>query len=254
MKLYPKVSISAALFFLCLSLCTDAQNVRDSVLFAPMVKFSYAVHLPGGDLSKRFGINSAVGLNFSIKTRSSLFFGADGSFVFGNNIKENGILDSLKTSTGFIINQNGNPAIVRLFERGFTVSLHVGKLFPLWSPNKNSGLLIYAGPAYFQHKIGIDDIGRQSAQLAGNYLKGYDRLSSGFGLHEFIGYVYLGSNRMINFFAGFDLIQAFTKSQRSFDYDLMKADIEKRLDILSGIRVGWILPLYKKNTQQFHYH
>lgn len=254
MKLSPKKIVLVSMFLMCISFYTYAQNVRDSVVFAPMVKVSYGVYLPGGDLSHRFGVNSAVGLNFSIKTKNNLFFGVDGSFVFGNNIKEDGILDSLKTSTGFIINQNGNPAIVRLFERGFTASFHVGKLFPLWSSNKNSGLLIYAGPTYFQHKIAIDDIGRQSAQLVGNYLKGYDRLSSGYGLHEFIGYAYLGNNRMINFFIGLDLVQAFTKSQRSFDYDLMKADIERRLDILSGIRVGWILPLYKRNTQQFHYY
>jgi len=219
-----------------------------------MVKISYASHIPGGDLSARFGVNSAINLNFSIKTKKNVFFGIDGGFIFGNNIKEKGILDSLKNSSGFIIDQNGNPATVRLFERGFTLTLHVGKLFPIWSKNKNSGLLIYGGPNYIQHKIKIDDIGRQSPQLVSGYLKGYDRLTSGFGFHEFIGYVYLGNNRILNFFAGLDFYQAFTKSQRSYNYDTMVADTKQRFDMLSGIRIGWVLPLYRSSPQQFYYY
>ncbi|MBI4930740.1 MAG: hypothetical protein HY841_08260 [Bacteroidetes bacterium] len=232
----------------------SAQNVKDSSLFFPMVKFSYSFQLPGGDLAKRFGYNSNVGLNFSIKTKRNLIFGASGSFLFGDQIKENGILDSLKTSSGFIINQNGNPSVVRLFERGFTVSLHVGKLFPILSPNKNSGIIIYAGPVFLRHKIKMDDIGHQSPQLVDPYPKGYDRLTAGLGAHEFIGYMYVGNKRMLNFFGGFEFTQAFTKSQRSYDYDLMKADTDKRIDLLNGIRIGWILPLYKKTPQEFYYH
>ncbi|TAL59555.1 MAG: hypothetical protein EPN85_09120 [Bacteroidetes bacterium] len=241
--------------YLVFSACfSDAQNVRDSSLFIPMLKFSYAAYMPGGDLSDRFGVSSAIGIKFSIKTKKNLFLGVDGSFIFGNNIKEKGILDSLKTSTGFIIDQNGNPATVRLFERGFTASIHIGKLFRLLSNNKNSGLLIYGGPVYFQHKIRIDDIGGQSPQLVKGYKEGYDRLTAGFGFHEFAGYMYLGNNRILNFFGGFDFVQAITKSQRSYNYDLMNSDTDSRFDILSGIRFGWILPLYRSSPQQFYYH
>ena len=101
-------------FFFVLSV-SRGQNVKDSSLFFPMIKFSYAFQIPGGDLAKRFGYNSNVGLDFSIKMKKNLIFGANGSFFFGDQIKENGMLDSLKTSTssgphtGFIINQNGNP-------------------------------------------------------------------------------------------------------------------------------------------------
>jgi hypothetical protein len=240
------------LFLLIVSF-SQAQNVKDSSLFISMVKFSYAVQAPSGDMAKRFGVSSAVALNFSMKTKRNLYFGFDGSFVFGNNIKEVGILDSLKTSSGFIITQNGNPATVRLFERGYGASVHIGKLFNLFYHNKNSGILVYAGPTYFQHKIKIDDIGRQTAELVESYKKGYDRLTSGFGFHEFIGYVYLSNNRILNFFGGFDCMQAFTKSQRSYDFDLMKADTRNRLDLLSGIRIGWILPLYRSTPQQYYY-
>jgi len=240
----------------CFSALCDvgAQNVKDSSLAIPLLKFSYAVQVPAGDLAKRFGVNSNVGLDFSMKTKQNWIFGANGNFIFGNNIKENGILDSIKTSSGFIINQNGTPAVVRLFERGFTASLYFGKSFSVWSKNPNSGIVVYGGPAFLLHKIKIDDIGKQSPQLVDPYPKGYDRLTAGFGLHEFIGYVFLGNNRIINFFGGFEFIQAFTKSQRSWDYDLMKADTENRTDLLFGFRVGWILPLYKKVPQKYYYY
>ena len=253
MKLYSKIFFPLVSCLFSLLSVSRAQNVKDSSLFVPMVKFSYAFQIPGGDLQRRFGYNSNVGLIFSIKTKRNLFFGASGSFFFGDQIKEMGILDSLKTSTGFIINQNGNPAVVRLYERGVTVSLHVGKMFNVFAGNKNSGLLLYAGPTYIRHKIKINDIGRQSPQLVDSYQKGYDRLTAGFGAQEFIGYIYLGNKRMLNCFFGFEFTQAFTKSQRSFDYVLMKADTDKRTDLLYGIRVGWILPLYKRVPQQFYY-
>jgi hypothetical protein len=259
MKLNRKIFILLSSVFCLLSFFSSAQNVKDSSLFFPMLKFSYAFQLPGGDLAKRFGYNSSISLNFSIKTRSNWIVGTSSSFFFGDQIKENGILDSLKTSTsngphtGFIIDQNGHPATVRLFERGLTVSFFAGKIFPVFSSNKNSGILFYAGPTYIRHKIKMDDIGRQSPQLVNPYPKGYDRLTAGFGAHEFIGYQYLGNKRIMNFFAGLEFIQTITKSQRSFDYDLMRTDTKQRTDLLFGIRVGWILPFYSKPSKEFYY-
>ena len=254
MKSYMSKFIVLVYCLLSIVLYSSAQNVKDSALFTPMVKLSYSFQTPQGNLVDRFGYNSNVGLDFSIKTKSNFIIGAEGSFFFGDQIKEIGILDSLKNSTGFIINQSGNPSVVRLFERGFTVGINVGMLFPSLVPNKNSGIIVYGGPVFMMHKIKIDDIGHQSAQLVDPYPKGYDRLTAGFGAHEFIGYMYLGNKRMLNFFIGVESTQAFTKSQRSYDYDLRRADTEKRLDILNGIRVGWILPLYKRTPKEFYYN
>ena len=249
-----KISISIVCCLLSIVYSADAQNIKDSSLFIPMVKFSYSGMWSGGDMAKRFGFGSVVSLNFSIKTKRNLFFGGEGSFIFGDNVNETGILDSLMTTSGFIINQSGNPATVRIYERGFTASLHIGKLFSIGKHSKNSGVLVYAGPTYLWHWISIDDIGHQSPQLVDEYLKGYDRFTGGFGIHEFIGYTYFGSNRIINFFAGFDFTQAFTKSLRSYDYDLMRPDTQNRVDLLSGFRIGWILPLYRATPDEFYYH
>ena len=113
---------------------------------------------------------------------------------------------------------------------------------------------MYAGPVYMSHKIRIDDIGRQSPQLLNAYKKGYDRLTAGLGVQEYIGYMYMSNKRMLNFFFGFEFMQGFTKSQRSYDYDLRQADTDKRIDMLSGFRIGWVLPLYTRHPQEFYYH
>ncbi|MFH1004083.1 MAG: hypothetical protein V1781_01075 [Bacteroidota bacterium] len=259
MNLTHKIFLSVVGCLLSVIFSSQAQvNVKDSSLFIPLIKFSYAFQLPGGNLEKRFGNNSNIGIDFSVKMKKNILIGAGWHYIFGNQIKEN-VLDSISTGSGFsndgfIIDQNGGPAYIRIFERGFTASVFFGKIFPVAGSNPNSGIMIYGGPAFLQHKIKIDDIGHQSPQLTDNYKKGYDRLTNGFGLHEFLGYVCISNKRMINFYGGFEFYQTFTQSRRSFDFDLMKRDTDKRTDFLFGVRVGWILPLYKKVPQQYYYY
>ena len=229
-------------------------SIKDSSVFVPMVCASYGFQFPGGDLTKRFGPNSNFGLSFLIKNKKNLVYGISGSFIFGNKLREDGILDTISTSTGQIIDANGQYAEVRLFERGFATHLHFGIVFPFPKPNPNSGILALAGAGFLQHKIRIDDIGNNSPQLSKEYRKGYDRLTNGFSVSQFLGYVFLSNKRLVNFYGGFEFIQAFTQSRRSWDVDLMKRDTQKRFDVLYGFRLGWILPLYKKAPDKYYYY
>jgi hypothetical protein len=241
--------------FLFYSLTSIAQiSIKDSCITIPMVSASFSLQIPSGDLAKRFNNNASAGLSFLIKNKKNWIYGADWNYIFGKNPKENGILDSMTTQDGYIINQNGEYANVRLFERGFYSSLKFGKLFPVLSPNPNSGFFVLAGLGLLQHKIHIEDIGNQTPQLTADYRKGYDRLTNGLALSEFVGYSYFGSNKLVNFFAGVEMIQAWTQSRRSFDYDLRKKDTQHRKDFLNGFRAGWILPLYKRTPQKYYYN
>src|ERR1051326_237643 len=91
-----KIFLLHVLCFLFLTSVCHSQNVKDSSLVFPFIKFSYAFQYPGGDLAKRFGFNSNVGLDCSIKTKKNLIFGVNGSFFFGDQINEGGTLDSMK--------------------------------------------------------------------------------------------------------------------------------------------------------------
>jgi len=128
-----------------------------------------------------------------------------------------------------------------------------GYVFPIIGPNPNSGLMIAAGPVFFQHRILIDYRDASLPQLEGDYLKGYDRLTNGYGLNEFIGYIHYGRRKLINFYVGFDFMQTWTTNKRGFNYDKGVADNKIRNDNLIGFRFGWVLTLYKRAPQNFYY-
>lgn len=227
-------------------------SVKDSAITTPLVSASYSYQIPAGDLADRFGNNSAIQLNVDYKTQKQWMFGVNGSYFFGKDIREKGIFDSIITSDGNVINRNGEFADVRVYERGFTVSVTAGKMFSFRKPNPNSGIVLNVGLGFIQHKIRIETIGNNVPQLDKEYKKGYDRLTNGLLLSENLGYMYLSNNRLVNFYFGFECMQGFTQSRRSYDYDLMKQDTKKRLDIIYGGKVAWILPLYKKAPQEFY--
>lgn len=251
-----KRGIAFLLVFILISLQYFAQiNLKDSSVVAPMVCSSYSAQFPGADLAKRFGFNSSAGLQFLLKTKKNWIFGASGDFIFGNQVRENGILDSIKTSDGFLIASDGKLVDTHLSERGFSTFLKFGKLFPLWGPNNNSGIVAIGGIGFIEHHIRIelvDGSSKSTPQLNDEMKKGYDRLSNGLAFTQSVGYLFLSNNRITNFFAGIEINEAFTKNKRDFNYDLMKKDDQLRTDLLFGIRIGWILPLYKRGPKEFY--
>ncbi|MFH1319970.1 MAG: hypothetical protein ABII90_04865 [Bacteroidota bacterium] len=232
-------------------LSANAQINIDSTAIVPMISATYAYHFPGGDLVNRFGDNSSVGAAFSIKTNNNWIFGIDGNFLFGNNVKEGGILDGISTEKGEIIDEDGGYAEINFLERGLLTSFKLGKLFSFIGPNRNSGLAIIGSAGLLQHKIRIET---HAPQLNDDYKKGYDRLTNGFALSEFIGYLYMGNKRMINLFIGFEFTQAWTQNRRSYNFEAMEKDETKRFDILSGIKIGWVIPFYKRVPDEYYYY
>jgi len=229
-------------------------NVNDSTLHVPMFYASYAVQFPRGDLADRYGINSNIGGGFKWKTDHNWLFGADFSFIFGNAVKNEGqYLTNLKTESGNIIDLSGGFAAYSLMERGYFVSMNIGKLIPVLSPNPNSGILIQASAGYFQHKLRIEVLQNAAPQLRGDYKKGYDRLTGGFGINEFIGYMYLSNSRLVNFYAGFEFTQAWTQPYRDVYFDTRKPDpLQNRVDLLNGFKVGWIIPIFERQPEKFY--
>lgn len=236
--------------FLC-SFALAQISIKDSSVYTPLVGVSYGYYFPAGNMKDRFGNNSALQLTIDFKTKSYWMFGVNGCYLFGKDIKES-LFDSIASPDGYILNKEGGFADVRLYERGFTVSATLGRMFSFKKPNPNSGIVFTMGVGFMQHKIRIETIGNNVPQLSKEYKKGYDRLSNGFLLSENLGYTYLSNNRLVNFYIGFECMQAFTQNRRSYNFDQMKHDTTKRLDILYGGKVAWILPLYKKVPQEYY--
>jgi hypothetical protein len=226
-------------------------SIKDSSVATPMISASYGYYLSGGDMNKRFGNNSSIQLNVDFKTRYNWIIGINGSYIFGKTVKES-LFDSIASPNGYIIDKLGGFADVRLYERGFTTSVTLGRIFPFKKPNPNSGIVFNIGLGFIQHKIRIETIGNNVPQLSKEYKKGYDRLSNGFLLSQNLGYMYLSNNRIANFYFGLECMQGFTQNRRSYNFDEMKQDTEKRIDIFYGAKVSWILPLYKKAPKEFY--
>ena len=234
---------------------TNAQfNVRDSAVSFAMIGGTFSYQAPGGDMADRFGNNFNVGGTFQWKTKKNWIFGVDGSFIFSEQVKENTILSNISTSLGYIIGQDGYYADVYLYERGFMANAKAGKIFPVIGPNPNSGIMTTMGVGLLQHKIRIEDKGDRSPQLSDEYKKGYDRLTNGLSLTEFLGYIHFSNHRFVNFMGGIECTQAFTKCRRDYNFDTMMRDDKSRMDLLFGFRVAWIVPLYKRMPRDFYYN
>ena len=229
-------------------------SIRDSAIAMHIVGIGYSYQVPGGDLAKRFGNSSMAELNYAYKLKSNLIFSANGGFIFGDNLKEDSILKNISNSDGFVLGNDGTYADIRLTERGYNFSITFGKLFTFKKPNPNSGIAVMAGLGCIQHKIRIETVNNTVPQLNDDYKKGYDRLTNGMELHESVSYIYFGNHYLVNFYFGFEFIQAFTQNRRDYNFDTMMKDDKKRVDLLFGIRAGWMLPIYRKAPNKYYFN
>lgn len=250
MKLYRLL-----IFALLISQSALAQKkgkTKDQSILAVNLTVSY--QNTAGDLAKRFGTSTGYGGGLDYITSKNWIFGANGNFLFGNNVGED-VLAPIRNSSGTLVANNGFVADIGLRMRAYYVDAHIGKLIPFGKKTSRSGLRITFGTGYFQHKIRLqDDPEAPVASLTNEYKKGYDRKSAGLSFTEFIGYQYFANNRRINFYAGIELTQGITKSLRGYNYDLQEADTDTRFDMLYGVRVGWILPFYfgESNREEWY--
>lgn len=235
---------------------THAQiSVGDSIVGVPLIDMSYGFQIPGGDLSKRFGVNSNMGLSVYYKTKKNWLYGIGGSFLFSSNVKDQRMIETYLDNDDIPLGLSGLPADIFFYQRGFTLEGKIGKIFSAGINNPNSGIMVVLGAGIMQHNIRIEDDNADIPML--NFRdnrKGYDRMTFGPMLSQFVGYRHLSNHRLINFFIGFEFMQGFTKSVREVQYDIGFTDQSRRLDLLYTIRAGWTLPLYKKAPKEYYYN
>lgn len=233
--------------------CRAQSGIQDTSITLVPLTISYAYQLPSGEMAQRFGANSNLGFSASVKFKNNYSLGLEGGYLFGNKVNERNVLREMTTTNGVIVNQDGDPANVLFFERGYTVMAFAGKVIPIAGPNPNSGILLKLGGGYLAHKLLIQHQNDVLPALEGDYLKGYDRLSAGPVGMFFAGYQHLGNNRFINFMVGFELQVAFTRSLRPYNFDSGRADNDTHVDGLSGLRFGWTFPIYKtRDTREYY--
>jgi hypothetical protein len=230
--------------------------IRDSLIAFPTIGVHLNVQTPSGDLANRFGQNYAAGGSFAYKIEKNYVFDIDFTYFFGDKVKDKTIASNLFNKDGFIINKEGNSSSASINERGFYLTAGIGKIFSgkKIAPNRNSGIFTSLNIGYLQHKVRIYDLRRKTPQIENDYIKGYDRLSGGPCINLFIGYLYYGNSKLLNFKFGLDVTYANTISLRKFNYDTFQADTKRRNDVLLGLKFEWLLPLNKSTGKDYYYN
>lgn len=212
---------------------------------------------PGADMAKRFKQSFRLGPALMYKTKSNWLFGAKFDFIVGKNVTEDSLMynirDKYETYSQNLfefINNDGQRIGVPVYERGYAVGMCAGKIFSRSEDHPDNGPTILTTVGFMQHRINIFDRDKSVMALRGDYLKGYDRLTNGLFVEQYIGYSYFSSNKLVNFTIGVDFLAGFTQGRREYLYDVMRPDNAQRLDLLYGLRAGWFIPMFRKSSEE----
>lgn len=230
-------------------------DIKDTTLLISQVNIFGAHYFPAGDYADKFFSPTMVGGGYHIKTRKNWLFGVDGGYMFRDGVRNpQTYLQNMRTESGNIIAQDGSFAPVVANMRGFAINAHIGKVFNWIGPNPNSGIFFRVGAGYLQHSIHFEARRSDLPQLENDMRPYYDQLTSGFSINQFVGYQHLSNSRLTNFYVGIEAIEGFTMNRRSFNLDLGGPDTVQKTDFLLGLKVGWIVLIYKRKPKEYYFY
>lgn len=252
----------AVYFLLFILSCTLRVSAQDDLFgtttkLPPRQGFVIGVNgnfdMPAASMADRFGLSYRVGPSVFYKTKSNWVFGTKVDFMLGNKIKEDSLLSNIMDDYGTIVDRDGKRSTVRITELGYIIGLQAGYIFNTSKKNSDNGIMLLTTLGFMQHKINIFQQANTIPQIRGDYRKGYDRLTNGLLLEQYVGYNYFANNGLLNFHIGLDIAAGFTKGRRDYLYDVRRPDDASRLDILFGVRGGWYIPIFKRKSEEFYF-
>lgn len=234
------------------------QDIKKEKIHTLMFQATYAYQFPGKDTKVLFGNNNSIGGSVIFKAKSNWMFSVNGNFISGNslNITREELFGDILDNNGEIITGDGIYGSYALFERGALFQFKVGKIFPVLSPNPNCGFFVQGGIGYLFNRIRCEfgSYASPPPALAGDYLYGYDRMRGGFAWSGEIGYLFLSNSRVLNFSISLEFTQAYTKSLRKWDFNMMQKDNNSYIDQYFGIRAAIYIPTYKRKPAEYYYY
>ncbi len=216
--------------------------------------FSYDYKIPMGELAAIYGNNSSIGLTYFKEKENNLFFGIEGNYIFGENIKKNTLFNNISTSNGNIIGADGTYANIILLQRGFEAYIFVGYAYHHQEKDL-SGIYLSSGLGYLQQQIFIDTKNQDIPQLNNEMKKGYDRLSNGISTKWQASYRYYSKNGKFQAYAGINITMSYAKNIRPYIFNSMRYnDDNANWQKIYGATLGIIIPIERKNEEEFHYY
>jgi len=233
----------------------DAQNKNGIDTATTMVwtgaNFSIDFPFGKGYLSETFTFNYNVGTRLILKTKTNWTFDFFFNYMFGSNIKlsSDEVFGDLIDNNGSIFDKNGLKATIYIEGRYWAFGGAVGKIIPVdrW---KNSGIWLRTSFGYLGHKIFITDPDNLVVGLERTtYRKGYDRLSTGFCMTQFAGYLFMRKKRAASFYTGIEISEMWTKPYRNYIFPVgSTTEMPGKFSGMFSIKIGWIVPLYEKKV------
>ena len=216
--------------------------------------FNYNYQMPIGSSTSPFGNNSAVGSSYFFELDKNIIFGVEANYLFGTDMNDSTIFENISTSNGGIIGADGYYANINLMQRGLDSYLFTGyAIHP--SRINSSGFYILQGFGYIEKKIFIDTKNQNVPQLDENMKKGYDQFSNGFSTKTSIDYKYYHNKGRFQMSIGVNYTMTYIKNQREYDFVNNKYYSSKRTwEKLLGLKTEIIIPINRKNENQFHYY
>ncbi|MAX68080.1 MAG: hypothetical protein CMP60_00045 [Flavobacteriales bacterium] len=239
---------------LCFSfLNVFSQDKKITNFNSKIIQSNYTFQVPINELVTDFGTNSALGLAY-LNNQNDFLLGLDINFMFGNNVKNDSLLQTISTEEGWLINTSGELETILHYERGWNSHILFGKSFR-YDEKHLTGVYVYVGIGYLQHKIRLENNRTDLPQIDKDYIKGYDKFTNGISTKLCVEYMYFSKENSVKFNIGIELINAFTKNRRPYDFAAMEEyDNNLRIDQLIGIKFGIIIPINRNNEQKFHYY
>jgi hypothetical protein len=253
-QLIQRISLSLLLMLCFVPLTAQGLAGARNLDRALMVNLGYGPYSSGGDLANRFGNGWAIdGGLYWVPAGNNFEFGVRAQYGFGEQVKED-VLADLRTREGFLIGNQREPADIQLRQRQLFIGPSVGYTLSIGN-NKRAGIHLKTSVGYFFHRIRLQQDPVQGVpQVAPELEPGYDRLTGGLAIHQFIGFQQLALDRRLNFYIGGEVTAGFTKGLRNFDIPTgAPPSQEGRTDLVLGLKAGLIIPFYFGEGRQIFY-
>ncbi len=177
-------------------------------------------HKTAGDWSQRYPTHLSVPLSVEYAHRSCWTIGADYSFYLGSNVNEDNLYGPITAESGSLIDMNGYPAIVRTYERGFSIRAYGLKSWILHKQQNARYLLqIGGGSGYFTHYTRFVFDTDQVPQIDREFQGGYNRHTQGLTIFEQLRLQYV-NNDAISFMITLEAGQ--NRGSRIHPYDFVQ--------------------------------
>jgi hypothetical protein len=256
-------SLLALLWIGLITLGTNAQTIPLStpaqVGATPLTRPTWVamhvgggIQMNGGGWRERYMANATFDLGAEYQHKERFLVGFNYVPYTGGWVNTDSLYGDMITSSNYLFDVNGNPAVIRTYLRGFNLCATAGKIIPLkQSDLKNPrtwSLQLIGGVGYHEHFTKFQFDRGLLPQLEGFYEAGHDNYRAGYCFTEQCRLQYMNPNTL-SFQVGMSLMQGFTKNMREWDMSTFSAPDPKQTDFSVGIQCSLIIPIIIYNQQ-----